>query len=357
VADLVLQNIGKSFGNVPVLKDISLHVEEGEFTVLLGPSGCGKSTILRIIAGLDDPTNGSVVIDGTIVTHDSPGDRDIAMVFQQYALYPHLTVRKNLAFALTIRKMPQPTIQARIRETADLLEIHDLLDRFPKELSGGQRQRVAIGRAIVRKPKLFLFDEPLSNLDARLRTSLRVELKKLHQRLGVTIMYVTHDQVEAMTLGQKIVVLKQGSIQQVGSPEQVYHHPENLFVAGFIGNPPMNLFQGTLFKKNDVPYFQTGQEFLQLPSYPFPSDLSDIQIGIRPEDILLGPSKFPTSTLSGIVDIIENLGSDLLIYANVLGQSVIIRTAPRHIMKPGKRIPLYFPHQQLHIFSKGIRYT
>jgi len=355
MADLVLQNIGKSFGNVPVLKDISLHVKEGEFTVLLGPSGCGKSTILRIIAGLDDPTNGSVIIDGTTVNHYPPGDRDIAMVFQQYALYPHLTVRKNLAFALTIRKMPQPTIHARIRETADLLEIHDLLDRFPKELSGGQRQRVAMGRAIVRKPKLFLFDEPLSNLDARLRTSLRVELKRLHQRLGVTIMYVTHDQVEAMTLGQKIVVLKQGSIQQVGSPEQVYHHPKNLFVAGFIGNPSMNLFQGTLLKKNDVPYFQTSQEFLQLPSYPFPSDISDIQIGIRPEDILLEPSKVPTSTLSGVVDVIENLGSDLLIYANVLGQSVIIRTSPTHIMKPGETIPLYFPHQQLHIFFKGAR--
>jgi len=357
MADVVLQDIGKSFGNVSVLKNISLHVNEGEFNVLLGPSGCGKSTLLRIIAGLDAPTNGSVIIDGINVNHYSPGNRDIAMVFQQYALYPHLTVRKNLAFALTIRKVPQSTIQARIQETADLLKIHDLLDRFPKELSGGQRQRVAIGRAIIRKPKLFLFDEPLSNLDARLRTALRVELKKLHQRLGVTIMYVTHDQVEAMTLGQKIVVLEQGIIQQVGTPEQIYHHPENLFVAGFIGNPPMNLFHGTLVKKNGTFYCQTGDGLLPLQERSFLPDLSHIQCGIRPEDILLEPPNVPFSTLTGVVDVIENLGSDFLLYAKVFGQPVIIRTPPSHHTKPGETLPLYFPHQQLHLFSKGIRFA
>src|SRR5574338_1525548 len=258
MAELQLRSISKSFRDQTVLREISLQVQDGSFTILLGPSGCGKSTLLRIIAGLEAQTSGQVLIDGAAVDHLAPAERDIAMVFQQYALYPHLSVRENLAFALTIRRTPRHVIDDRIAEVAQLLEIHQLLGRKPKDLSGGQRQRVAMGRAMVRRPKLFLFDEPLSNLDAQLRTNTRIELKKLQQRLGVTMIYVTHDQVEAMTLGDVIVVMERGRIRQADPPHETYLRPADPFVAGFIGTPPMNVWSGRLDRRAAAWVFRRG---------------------------------------------------------------------------------------------------
>jgi ABC-type sugar transport system ATPase subunit len=347
---LELSGIEKSFKNTSVLKEISLQALEGEFVVLLGPSGCGKSTLLRIIAGLEPQTSGTISIGGRVVDHLSPRDRDIAMVFQQYALYPHLTVRENLAFGLKMRKEAQTVIEERIKEAADLLEIHDLLDRLPKELSGGQRQRVAMGRAIVRKPKLFLFDEPLSNLDARLRTSLRVELKKLHERLKTTMIYVTHDQVEAMTLGQKIMILNEGKIQQIGTSREIYEQPENPFVAGFIGNPPMNIFQGRLKVKNGVTHFQSGDLNIPLPLVSISSESTETYWGVRPEDIQLESFPTPAVTLSGTVEVVENLGADVLLYVNVFDQRMVMRT-PRTVSKaPGDAVVMQIPENRQHVF-------
>lgn len=337
------------------MKDISLEISDGEFVVLLGPSGCGKSTLLRIIAGLERQTDGSVHIGNTVADGLSPRERDIAMVFQHYALYPHLSVRENLAFGLKMRKEPKSLIESRINEAADLLEIHHLLDRLPKELSGGQRQRVAMGRAIVRKPKLFLFDEPLSNLDARLRGSMRVELKKLHQRLGVTMIYVTHDQVEAMTLGEKIVIIDHGEIQQFGTPEKIYQEPANPFVAGFIGNPPMNFLKGTLEVGIQGLHFQAGKLAMEFPGVSVTPDSSHVQLGIRPEDIYFEPPPEPTTTIPGNIDVVENLGADLLVYVLAEDQRLIIRCAPIPVRKPGAPIRMYLPHQRLHLFANGHR--
>ena len=358
---LVLNGIEKSFKDTSVLKNISLQASEGEFIVLLGPSGCGKSTLLRIIAGLEPQTSGTISIGGRVVDHLSPRDRDIAMVFQQYALYPHLTVRENLAFGLKMRKEAQSVIEERIKESADLLEIHDLLDRLPKELSGGQRQRVAMGRAIVRKPKLFLFDEPLSNLDARLRASLRVELKKLHERLRTTMIYVTHDQVEAMTLGQKIMILNKGNVQQIGTSMQIYNRPENPFVAGFIGNPPMNLFRGRLDVHNGVAQFQSNDMKIPLPSVSISSGSSgssgntDTYLGVRPEDIQLEPSLTPALTLSGTVEVVENLGADVLLYVTLFDQRMIVRMPPTILKSPGDAVVMHIPENRLHVFVNGHR--
>ena len=356
MATLDLTDIGKAFKDVTILKDISLRVSDGEFLVLLGPSGCGKSTLLRIIAGLEQQTSGSVSIGGMVVNDLSPRDRDIAMVFQQYALYPHLTVRENLAFGLKMRKESQSNIDSRIKEAADLLEIHTLLNRFPKDLSGGQRQRVAMGRAIVRKPKLFLFDEPLSNLDARLRTSLRIELKNLHRQLGTTMIYVTHDQVEAMTLGQKIVILDQGRVQQIGTPEQIYHEPNNPFVAGFIGNPPMNILKGELELVNGVPTFGTNELTLALSD--FPSNLeraSPASLGIRPEDIQLEPVSSPMVKITGTIELIENLGADTLLHLFSQSQRFTVRSSPIKSKNVGDRITIYLPVNRLHLFIDNQR--
>ena len=347
---LELNSIEKSFKDTSVLKDISLQASEGEFVVLLGPSGCGKSTLLRIIAGLETQTTGTISIDGRLVDHLSPRDRDIAMVFQQYALYPHLTVRQNLAFGLKMRNEAPAVIEERIQEAADLLEIHKLLDRLPKELSGGQRQRVAMGRAIVRKPKLFLFDEPLSNLDARLRTSLRVELKKLHERLKTTMIYVTHDQVEAMTLGQKIMILNEGKVQQIGTSLQIYEQPENPFVAGFIGNPPMNLFQGHLLGKNGVTQFQCGDLLIPLPSLSISSMPSEAHLGFRPEDIQFDSGTAPHITLRGTVELVENLGADVYLYVTIYNERIVVRMPPAKSKVPGDNVELHISESRLHLF-------
>lgn len=358
MAGFSLQNISKSFGNTHVLQDISLEAVDGEFVVLLGPSGCGKSTLLRIIAGLESQTNGSVAIGGQVVDALPPRDRDIAMVFQQYALYPHLSVGDNLAFGLRMRHESEKVILQRIQEAADLLEIHDLLDRKPKDLSGGQRQRVAMGRSIVRKPQLFLFDEPLSNLDARLRTAMRVELKKLHQRLGVTMVYVTHDQVEAMTLGEKIVVMDQGQLQQVGTPDDIYHRPRTTFVAGFIGSPAMNLIDGTVQRVDEAVEFVAGNYQVVLPlqrEVLNPDEPLAASLGIRPEDVSLVPPKVVHAKFQGTIDVIENLGADHMLYLLVQGQHVVIRTHPDSLRKVGQSLTLYFPLSRLHLFMEGVR--
>ncbi|HET6675101.1 MAG TPA: sn-glycerol-3-phosphate ABC transporter ATP-binding protein UgpC, partial [Nitrospiraceae bacterium] len=330
MADLELRGISKRFNGHAVLHDISLKVADGAFTILLGPSGCGKSTLLRVIAGLEPQTAGEVLIGGHSVDRLSPADRDIAMVFQHYALYPHLSVRENLAFGLAMRRTPAPVIDERIADTAQLLDIQPLLDRKPKDLSGGQRQRVAMGRAMVRKPKLFLFDEPLSNLDAQLRTNTRIELKKLQQRLGVTMVYVTHDQVEAMTLGDVIVVMERGRIRQADPPHQTYLQPANPFVAGFIGTPPMNLWSGTLDRREEAWGFRRGS--LEFPLPALPSDIqahagADVIVGVRPEDIRIEPTAETSVRLNATIDVSEDLGADQILHCSVMGEPMIVRVS------------------------------
>ena len=353
MAGLTLRHIEKVFGQTTILRDVSLEAADGEFVVLLGPSGCGKSTLLRIIAGLEPQTRGSVRIGDRCVDTLPPRDRDIAMVFQHYALYPHLTVRDNLAFGLTMRKEAKSVITERITEAAALLDIHDLLDRKPRELSGGQRQRVAMGRAIVRKPTLFLFDEPLSNLDARLRASMRVELQKLHQCLGTTTVYVTHDQAEAMTLGQTIVVMHQGRIQQIGRPGQIYHEPANPFVAGFIGNPPMNLFEGSYRLRGRELEFRVGALTLtvQTPAQETDGTASGpATLGLRPEDIALAPPGSGQLAFDGTIDVIENLGGDHIVHLVVRGQHVMVRTSPDSSRRTGDVVTASWPANALHVF-------
>ena len=358
MAQLALRSIAKTFGSTQVLSDCTFDVKEGAFTILLGPSGCGKSTLLRIIAGLEHASSGEVWIGGVSVGHLSPKDRDIAMVFQQYALYPHMTVRDNLAFGLKMKKKTPDHITARIREVAELLGITDLLHRKPRDLSGGQRQRVAIGRAIVRKPQLFLFDEPLSNLDARLRTSMRLELKKLHQALQATMVYVTHDQVEAMTLGDSIVILHEGRIQQIGTPEEIYHHPINPFVAGFIGNPAMNLFTGTLDSSSDALTLHAGPLTIPLPpqtALPRMQGSTPIHIGIRPEDIELEPSQHPSLAFTGKIALIEDLGADRLLHIPCGDDYLITRVSQQIHTSEHSAQTVYLPLHRFHLFADNQR--
>ncbi|MEP7153164.1 MAG: sn-glycerol-3-phosphate ABC transporter ATP-binding protein UgpC [Nitrospira sp.] len=358
MAELELRAVSKSFRSQIVLHDISLQVPNGSFTILLGPSGCGKSTLLRIIAGLDAQTSGQVLIDTVVVDHLPPAERDIAMVFQQYALYPHLSVRENLAFALKMRGTPRNVIEERIAEAAQLLDIHPLLDRKPKDLSGGQRQRVAMGRAIVRKPKLFLFDEPLSNLDAQLRTSMRIELKKLQQRLQATIIYVTHDQVEAMTLGDRIVVLEGGRVRQVDPPQRLYAAPADPFVASFIGTPPMNLWPGTVTLQNDQLFFRSGAIDLPLPaSMPAHPAMAEslVTLGIRPEDVRL-KEEAGTIRLQAMVELIEDLGADLLFHCRIGHLPLVVRAARGTEGKPGSALRIFLPMDKLHLFIDNHRF-
>jgi multiple sugar transport system ATP-binding protein len=312
MASLRLKQISKRFGDVVALSKVDLDINEGEFCVLLGPSGCGKSTLLQIVAGLTSQDEGSVLVDNKPVDHLSPRDRDVAMVFQNYALYPHMTVAQNLGFGLRMRGIHKDTIWKRITETASLLGIEDLLRRRPRELSGGQRQRVAMGRALVRKPKLFLLDEPLSNLDARLRINVRLELMRLHQQIQGTILYVTHDQVEAMTLGDKVVVMREGRIHQIDRPETIYGRPADTFVASFIGSPAMNLFKGNLVRAKKQLIFQSTDFSLNLQDIPSSFKQSTVEVGIRPEDIEVVRS--PENAFRAEVDMISNVGSEKYIY-------------------------------------------
>lgn len=321
MSGVIIDQVFKRYGAVQVVHGIDLTVAEKEFVVLVGPSGCGKSTTLRMIAGLEEISDGTVEIDGRVVNRIAPKDRDVAMVFQNYALYPHLNVAENMAFGLRIRRMPKPEIEQQIKDVADILELTDYLDRRPADLSGGQRQRVAMGRAIVRHPKVFLFDEPLSNLDAKLRTQMRAEIRRLHNRLGVTSIYVTHDQVEAMTLADRIVVMNDGRIEQVGTPMDLFMNPANTFVAGFLGSPPMNQIKGKLTKDGaDI-----GGTTVKLNGNLGDHLGRDVVVGIRPEHVSLKKSKDSTA-LPIDLDLVEPLGSEALLHARRQDADLVFKT-------------------------------
>ena len=343
MASLVLRNLVKTFDKTTVLHGISLEVEDGEFVVFVGPSGCGKSTTLRLIAGLEETTEGEIEIEGRVVNHLEPKERNIAMVFQNYAIYPHMTVRKNIGFGLRTSKLTKAEKTARLEDVAAILEMTELLDRKPSQLSGGQRQRVAIGRAMVRDPAVFLFDEPLSNLDAQLRTQMRLEIKKLHQRVGNTIIFVTHDQVEAMTMADRIVIMKDGHIQQVGKPSDVYHRPANTFVAGFIGAPSMNMLQcrvdGGMARLASGPDVQLDIEVAQ--GQP-------VILGVRPDD--LHPSG-ENPFLEGTVTVREPLGPDTLIYVDTPSGEVIAKADGQHPPEIGETVQLSARRDRLHVFD------
>lgn len=345
-----LRGIGKSFGDFDALKNIDLSVARGSFVAIVGPSGCGKSTLLRVIAGLETSTNGQILIDGADVTDAPPAERGLAMVFQSYALYPHKTVRQNMGFSLKIARHPKADIEAKVAEASRALQLDALLDRYPRDLSGGQRQRVAIGRAIVREPKAFLFDEPLSNLDAALRTETRVELAELHQRLGTTTIYVTHDQVEAMTLADKIVILKAGEIQQVGTPKRLYAEPANEFVAGFIGSPKMNLFPGKVHGRR----FTSPNIDLDLASNHTPTDAT---LGIRPEHLAMTQAgdRFAEFT----VDFVEYLGDESVVHGHISdGTPMKLRRGGEVTLEKGAVVGLAPPEpSHVHLFSRtdGVR--
>ena len=363
MASLALKGVYKKYeGGVIAVSDFNLDIEDKEFIILVGPSGCGKSTTLRMIAGLEDISEGEIYIDDRLINDVLPKDRDIAMVFQNYALYPHMTVFDNMAFGLKLRKMPKPDIKRRVQEAAKILEIEHLLDRKPKALSGGQRQRVALGRAIVRDPKVFLMDEPLSNLDAKLRVQMRVEITKLHQRLQTTIIYVSHDQTEAMTMGTRIVVMKDGFIQQVDSPTSLYDRPVNTFVAGFIGMPPMNFINAELVAKgSDVEVSFNGYK-VKLPArYATPEiqalDGKEIVFGVRPEAISDDPNfvnAHQDSTLSADVDVVEMLGAETYLYVTIDGGRVLTcRVDPiTSVSKVGQKSQLAIDVNRVHIFDK-----
>ena len=359
MAKVILKDISKVYDNsVEAAKAINLVAEDKEFVVLVGPSGCGKTTTLRMIAGLEDVTAGTISIGNKIVNNVLPKDRDIAMVFQNYALYPHMSVYENMAFALKLRKTPRNKIEQRVKAAAELLGITKLLARKPKQLSGGQRQRVALGRAIVRKPKVFLFDEPLSNLDAKLRVQMRAEIIKLHKKLETTIIYVTHDQVEAMTMGDKIVVMKDGVIHQIDAPIKIYNHPSNKFVAEFIGSPAINFLDGRLKKKEDKLYFDEGGFAVQIPAQfakPLSNLLGDkIVMGIRPEDIYHKPyssnAEIP-AVLKALVEVVEPLGSEYVV--NLLAGRTLFtgRIEPKEEPKMGSEMDIVFDMKKVHFFD------
>ncbi|WP_338833069.1 Oligosaccharides import ATP-binding protein MsmX [Moorella humiferrea] len=329
MAEVRLVGVTKVFGNTTAVAKTDLEIKDGEFLVLVGPSGCGKSTTLRMIAGLETPTEGDIYIGERKVTHLEPKDRDIAMVFQNYALYPHMKVFDNMAFGLRLRKVPKQEIEVRVKEAAEILGIAHLLDRYPKQLSGGQRQRVALGRAIVRHPQVFLMDEPLSNLDAKLRVQMRAELIKLHQRLKTTVVYVTHDQTEAMTMGMRIVVMKDGIVQQVGTPKEIYNNPGNIFVAGFIGSPPMNFLKGVIEQQNGKVLFKTQGFTLNLPATKVPIMASqEVILGIRPESLTIVNNDDKGACIPCEVEVVENIGSETIIHARTSGkEEVVIKTS------------------------------
>jgi multiple sugar transport system ATP-binding protein len=350
MATVEFRKLVKRYGAVEVVHGIDLAIADGEFIVLVGPSGCGKSTSLRMLAGLEDITSGEIRIDDRVVNEIEPRDRDIAMVFQDYALYPHMSVYENMAFSLQYRKVPKREIDRRVREAAAVLGLDPYLKRRPKQLSGGQRQRVAMGRAIVRNPQVFLFDEPLSNLDAKLRGSMRVEMKKLHQRLGVTTVYVTHDQVEAMTLADRVVVMNSGYIEQIGTPDEVYHAPASLFVAGFIGAPTMNLIPA----KADDGGLRLGQSGEVVPLPPGRAGTGDLVFGLRPEDVEVAqgePAPAGCIDVPALVEVVEPLGADTLVFTTVAGHAVAARVRPEIRPTPGETLRLRFNLERTHLFD------
>ncbi|MFQ5484128.1 MAG: ABC transporter ATP-binding protein [Desulfobacterales bacterium] len=357
MSTISLRNLVKKFGDLEVVHSISLEIKDDEFIVLVGPSGCGKSTTLRMIAGLEEISGGEIVIGNRVVNNILPKDRNIAMVFQNYALYPHMNVFDNMSFALKLQKVSKPEIRKRVNNAARILNIEELLTRKPSELSGGQRQRVAMGRAIVRDPDIFLFDEPLSNLDAKLRTQMRVEIKQLHQRVKNTIIYVTHDQVEAMTLGDRIVVLKDGYIEQVGDPIELFQNPVNTFVAGFIGNPPMNLIDGTISKNGEKLSISFPRGFkIPIPYKPEAkiSERQKIVMGLRAEDIFLeeGHNDIPDDwKFDAEIVVTEPLGSETYMHLDTRGLKIIGKCEGRRAVHPKEKIKLAFNLNNLHIFD------
>ncbi|MBP8855768.1 MAG: sn-glycerol-3-phosphate ABC transporter ATP-binding protein UgpC [Oscillospiraceae bacterium] len=360
MASISLKNIYKIYsGNVTAVSDFNLEIEDKEFIVLVGPSGCGKSTTLRMIAGLEEISKGELYIGDRLVNDVPPKDRDIAMVFQNYALYPHMTVYKNMAFGLELRKTPKEEIDKRVREAARVLDIEHLLDRKPKALSGGQRQRVALGRAMVRDPAVFLLDEPLSNLDAKLRTSMRTEIIKLHQRLGTTFVYVTHDQTEAMTMGDRIVVMKDGLVQQVDTPQNLYDYPCNMFVGGFIGSPQMNIVDATLVKDGANYAIDLGGDKLAIDSAKVTPELETyvgkaVKAGIRPEDIKDDDeflAAHANSTITTAVEVTELMGSEVYLYLMYKGNRFTARVNPGTTAKAGKEIKVGLNMKKIHLFD------
>jgi len=352
MSDIQLKNIDKAFGKVKVLHDVNMSVTDGEFVVFVGPSGCGKSTLLRVIAGLEQVTAGEIFIDDEQVNDVQPRERGIAMVFQSYALYPHMTVYKNMSFGLKLKRHNKQEIDQRVRKAAETLQLTDYLDRRPAELSGGQRQRVAIGRAIVRHPKVFLFDEPLSNLDAALRVQTRIEIAKLHKKLDATIVYVTHDQVEAMTLADKIVVLNDGRVEQVGAPLELYNSPANIFVAGFIGSPKMNFLKGTVSSiKGDTVEIRLPDDKIMSFEHDTPANEKDTAtIGIRPEHLLLAEAG--DGLLKAEVDVVERLGDVSYLYCALSDGTPIIASAPgTSLAKTGDTIRLTARTEKIHVFG------
>jgi multiple sugar transport system ATP-binding protein len=348
----------KRFGDVVAVNDMDVQVADKEFLVLVGPSGCGKTTALRLLAGLEEISDGEIKIGDRVVNDVAPKDRDIAMVFQSYALYPHLSVYDNMAFGLKLRKFSKDEIKRRVGEAADILGIQDLLDRKPRQLSGGQRQRVAVGRAIVREPKVFLFDEPLSNLDAKLRVAMRAEINKLHQRLQTTFIYVTHDQVEAMTMATRIAVINKGILQQVDSPQSLYDHPNNLFVAGFIGSPAMNFFPAKLRNDNGKLMVDASTFAVSIPSENAKTyqahEGKNVIFGIRPEDIhdpKFTPPNVHTENVESQVDVTELMGNEIFLHMLSGENSFVARVDPRSNMQVGEKVQIAFDMDNVHIFD------
>ncbi len=356
MATVTFDHVNKSYGDVQVVKDFNLEIGDGEFMVLVGPSGCGKTTSLRMIAGLEEITSGEVRIGDRVVNDVPPKDRDIAMVFQSYALYPHMSVRENLAFGLKLRKVPKAEIERRVKEAADTIQLQNLLDRKPKELSGGKRQRVALGRAIVREPAVFLMDEPLSNLDAKLRVQTRAEIARLHQRLKTTVVYVTHDQVEAMTMGSRIAVMTEGLLMQVGTPQTLYDTPLNRFVAGFIGSPSMNFVDVTVEGSGDSARLVGAGDW----SLPTPQRLRGIAgdiagkklvAGFRPEHLEIGDGGAESGGFQARADVVEYLGNEELLHVRAADQDIVAIVGSEHRVRPGDIVNLVLPLDKLHLFD------
>ncbi|MCI9681042.1 MAG: sn-glycerol-3-phosphate ABC transporter ATP-binding protein UgpC [Lachnospiraceae bacterium] len=359
MAGLSLKNICKVYSNgYEAVKDFNLEIEDREFIIFVGPSGCGKSTTLRMIAGLEEISSGELKIGDRVVNDVEPKDRDIAMVFQNYALYPHMNVFDNMAFSLKLRKVPKAEIESQVREAAKILDLEKLLDRKPKQLSGGQRQRVAMGRAIVRNPKVFLMDEPLSNLDAKLRVQMRTEIAKLHERLGATIIYVTHDQTEAMTLGTRIVVMRDGIVQQVDTPQNLYNKPCNRFVASFIGSPQMNFFEAVCEEQDGKAVLKIGNERISLPGEKGGALLSDgykgkqVIMGIRPEDVHEAGPEETENVIESEVTVYELLGAEVYLYSELQKTNMIARVAATTTAKVGSKVRFAFDTEKIHVFDK-----
>jgi multiple sugar transport system ATP-binding protein len=356
MATVTFENVNKMYGDFQAVKDLNLEIGDGEFMVLVGPSGCGKTTSLRMIAGLEEITSGTLRIGDRVVNDVPPKDRDIAMVFQSYALYPHMSVRENLAFGLKLRKVPKAEIERRVSETAETIQLGKLLDRKPKELSGGQRQRVALGRAIVREPAVFLMDEPLSNLDAKLRVQTRAEIARLHQRLKTTIVYVTHDQVEAMTMGSRIAVMNDGLMQQVGTPQVLYDTPINRFVAGFIGSPSMNFTEVHMDGSGDGARLAGPADWsIPLPTRyreaAAPRSGKTLIAGFRPEHLDIGEAGSGMGSFRARADVVEYLGNEELLHVSAAGQDVVAIVDSSHRVRPGDIVNLVLPLDKLHLFD------